>query len=348
MPAIGFIGYQLIYIQLPFLIAPLPERDLIRFSWSTEEPCVGLYAYRDSVIGQFRSHEYYTRSILGEKDLFLLSAKAAASDTPYSFIRMVNGDYRFLNLYFQRSLDWGEISGGISGLHSYRGALKGYGKLTMPLKFKELEGTVILSAYSDIWSISLNSNYFFVGTTRDRWLGYLKIGDLRLGSTHDEQFISYLFRVIDPVFLIMADIVSEGFFDKEEWKITDWFIAPIYVLSLERSIYAVISENPVIGCKTEFFDVELGKESYLSLKADFLRAFITYSKGDSLPRGGIGGKLSYPFYDNKIAPGIGGSFHASELDLELTLRILETELFWGMNDIPYGDFIWGLNVEFSF
>jgi hypothetical protein len=348
MQAIGFIGYQLIYIQLPLLIAPLPTSDLLRFSWSTEEAKIGLYPYRDSLIGQFRSHEYYTRSILGENDLFLLSGGTVMRDTPYSFIRMVSGDYRFLNFYFQRRTDWGDISGGISGLHTYRGALKGYVNLTIPLKLERLEGTVALSAYSDIWSGSFNSNYFFIGTTKDKWLGYLKIGDLRLGSTYDKQFISYLFRPIDPVFLVLSEIVSDGSIDKEEWEVTDWFIAPIYVFTLERSIYGVISKSPVVGLKTEFFDIEVGKESYLSVKTEFLRAFITYSKEDSLPYGGIGGKLSYPFYDNKVAPGVEGSFHDGDLDLGLTLRILETEIFWGKKNIPYGDFFWGLNADFSF
>ncbi len=347
MQTLGFIGYQLIYIQLPFLIAPLPESDLIRFSWSREVAMVGLYPYRDSVVGQFRSQEYYTRSILGEEDIFLLSGETFLRDTTYSFIRMVNGDYKFLNLYFQRSLDWSDISGGIYGLHTYKSPLKGYGNLTIPIKLKGAEGTIALSAYSNIWSISLNSNYFFIGTTRNKWLGYLKIGDLRFGSTYDKQFISYLCRPIDPIFLIMAEVAGRGSIKKREWEVTDWYIAPLYVLSLKSSIYCVISKKPAIGLKTNFFDIEIGEDSYLSVKTDFLRAFITYSKGDSIPRGGIGGKVSYPFYENKIVPGIEGSYHGGNLDLGLTLRVLEVELFWGMNDIPYGDFIWGLDVEFS-
>lgn len=348
MQGIGLIGYQLIYIQLPFLIAPLPSSDLIRFSWSTMDASIGLYPYKDSIIGQFHSHKFYTRSILGEHDLFILSFEANIGEVPYSFLRMVSGDYRFLNFYIERKLNWGELNGGISGMHTYRGSLKGYGNLTIPLNIKGLEGTVGLSTYSDIWSISLNSDYFFFGTTRDKWLGYLKIGDLRLGSSYDRQFISYLFRPVDPIFLIMAEIVSEGSFDKEEWEITDWFIAPVYVLGLERSIYSVISENPAVGLKTEYFDVEIGEDSYLSFKTKTLQAFITYSTEDSLPKGGIGGKISYPLYESRIAPGVVGAFHGGELDLLGTFRILEAELFFGMNDIPYGDFIWGLDVKFSF
>jgi len=348
MQGIGLIGYQLIYIQLPFLIAPLPNYDLIRLSWNIEDASIGLYPYKDSLIGQFRSHKYYTRSILGESDLFILSQEFALQDNPYSYLRMVNGDYRFMNFYFQRRLNWGEISGGISGLHTYRGYLKGYGNISLPMEIRGLEGIVTLSIYSNIWSVSINSDYFFFGTTKDKYLGYIKIGDLRIGSSYDRQFISYLFRPIDPVFLIMTEIVSEGSFDKEEWEISDWFIAPVYVLSLKSSIYGIISENPSIGLKTEYFDVEFGEISYLSVKSKNLQAFITYSLEDSLPKGGIGGKISYPLYENRIAPGIEGAFHDGELDLIGTFKILETELFWGMNDIPYGDFVWGLDVKFSF
>jgi len=348
MQALAFIGYQLIYIQIPILIAPLPESDLLRFSWSEKEPMVGLYPYGDSVIGQFTSHEYYTRSILGEEDLFLLSQKPVSSDTPYSYIRMVSGDYKFLNLHFERDLRQGEISGGAVGLHAYTGNLLGYGNLSLPFNLRGWEGTIGLTAYSDIWSLSLNSDYFFIGTTVDKWLGYLKIGDFRIGSSYNKQFMSYLFRPIDPIFLIMVTVEGEGYIKDKNIEVTDWFIAPLYVLSLESSIYAVVSENPAVGLKAKFFDIEVGKDSYLSIKTDFLRAFITYSLDDSLPRGGVGGRVSYSFYDNKITPGIGGEYQSGELDLELSLRILETEFFFGMKDVPYGYLFWGLDLEFSF
>lgn len=353
MQTLGLLGYQLMYIQVPFLLAPLPERDLLRFAWPDLGPSIGLYSYKDSVIGQFKNQEYWTRSLIGEDDLFLLSGGVVSVDTPYSFIRMVNGDYKFLHFCFERNMEGGEVSGGMWGVHTFAGGLKGYGNLSIPFKLKGFNPRFSLSTYSNIWSVSLNTRYFYIGTTRNKWLGYLKIGDLRFGSTADKQFASYLFRPYDPLFLVMVNAEGEGLFgDKElrlkELKLDDWFIAPIYVLSLKSSIYFIISKNPAMGFKSEYGDVEIGRKSYLSLKTDFLSAFITYSLDDSLPRGGIESKISYSFYGNRITPGITVSFHGGKLDSELNLRILEAKLFWGIKDLPYWNQYWGLNVEFSF
>lgn len=348
MHQLAFIGYQLLYIQVPFIIAPLPNSDLSRFSWSQRESYVGLYPYRDSVIGQFTLQNYYTRSILGEEDIFLLTSKRITSDIPYSFFRMVNNGYKFLHLNFNRTLEWGDINGGLWGLHIYGEDLKGYGNLFLPLDIKGREVDLSLSIYGNTKSISLNSPYLFMGTTEDRWLGYLKVGDFRVGSTPEKQFISYLFRPIDPVFLIMAELVGEGSYAERKWEMTEWYVSPLYVLSLESSIYCVISETPSIGLKTVIGDIELGKESYLSVRTDILNAFITYSVEDSLPRGGVGGRISHSFYHDRITPIISGAFHSGEFDLELALKILEVESFLGMRDVPYGYLFWGMNVDFSF
>lgn len=304
-------------------------------------------------MAQFETQKYINRSILGEEDFFLISGQEKYDSIPYSYFRAINGDYSLLQFHFDRKLDYGTFSGGFLGLREGVGTgFKGYGNFSLPFI---LNGSVSAAAYGDILNFSLNCDYLFFETTSDEWFSYLKLGDARAGVTHDDrEFISYLFRPRDPIFLIMANFVGKGLFGDENFEMEDFYIAPLYLLSLEESIYFILSKNPAVGLKSRYGDLEVGKDNcLLTLNTDLLKAFIDYSFDNSSFSGAFEGKLEYSFYDRKITPGLKGTFHDSDkFDFELSLKILEVKFFWTITGVTLdgshdGQF-WGMDMFFSF
>ncbi len=351
----GFLAYQLLYVQLPLILFPFPKQDFREFLWIEEATSIGMYYYTDPLIAQFENQKYMNRSVLGEGDFFVLSEREEYDTIPYSYLRTVSGDYRLLHLHFDRKLDWGTCSGGILGLRDIGQVLKGYGSLTFPFI---LNGNISTSIYENIINFSVNCDYLYFETTRDKWFGYFKFWDGRLGVTHDDkEFASYLFRLRDPIFLVMANVVGEGLFTEGRFEIEDYFIAPIYVLSLDNSIYCVISkdvDSSVVGIKSRYAGLEVGKESFLlAVNSDLLKAFIDYSYDDFSFRGAVAGELEYSFYKNRITPGVRATLYDNEeFDFELSLRILEVKFFWGMKKVTFEGYYeknyWGMQAFFSF
>jgi hypothetical protein len=347
----GFLAYQLLYVQLPLILFPLPKQDFSEFTWSDVPPSIGMYYYNENIITQFETQKYLNRSILGEEDFFFLSGAEEYDSIPYSYMRTMSGDYKLLHLHFDRKLDWGTCSGGIFGSRDIGEFLKGYGSFSFPFI---LNGNISASLYEDIFDFSINCDYLYLRTTKDKWFSYLKLGDARFGVTHDDkEFISYLFRPRDPIFLVMVNLVGEGLFTEKDFKTREFFIAPVYVLSLDNSVYCVISENPSLGFKSKYGSVEVSTDnSLIALNSNRLKAFIDYSFEDNSFTGAVAGNLDYSFYDNKITPGIEGVFYGEEFDFELSLRILEVEFFWGMKRVTFDGFydkqLWGMDIFFSF
>jgi len=347
----GFLAYQLLYVQLPIILFPFPKQDLREFIWYDTPPSIGMYYYNENFITEFETQKYINRSILGEEDLFLLSGREKYDSIPYSYLRTVNGDYKLLHLHFDRKLEWGTCSGGIFGSEDIGEFLKGYGYFSLPFV---LNSSISASIYEDIINFSFDWDYLYFETTKDKWFGYFKLGDARVGITHDDrEFISYLFRPRDPIFLVMVNVVGEGLFTEKELRTKDFFIAPIYVLSMDNSVYFIISENPAVGFKSKYGSLEVGKDNCLmTLNSDRFKAFIDYSFEDYSFSGAVAGKLDYSFYDKKITPGIEGVFYGEEFDFELSLKILEVKFFWGMKRVTFGgDYekkLWGMDVFFSF
>jgi len=349
----GLLAYQLLYVQLPLILFPFPKQDFREFAWIDAHPSIGMYYYNEDLIAQFESQKYINRSILGEGDFFLLSGREKYDSIPYSYLRMVSGDYKLLHFHFDRKLDWGTCSGGILGLRDIREVLKGYGSFSFPFI---LNGNVFASIYEDILNFSVNCDYLYFETTQDEWFGYFKFGDARLGVTHDDrEFISYLFRPRDPIFLVMANFVGKGLFGEDDFEMEDYFIAPIYVLSLDNSIYCIISENPVVvGFKSKYGNLEASKDNCLmTINSDYIKAFIDYSFEDYSFSGAVAGRLEYSFYDRKITPGLQGTLYDNEeFDFELSLKILEVKFFWAMTGVTYDGYydkqFWGMDVFFSF
>jgi len=347
----GFLAYQLLYVQLPLILFPFPKQDLSEFAWSDTPPSIGMYYYDENLITEFETQKYINRSILGEEDLFLLSGREKYDSIPYSYLRTVSGDYKLLHFHFDRKLEWGTCSGGIFGSRDIGKFLKGYGSFSMPFI---LNSNITASIYEDIINLSIDWDYLYFQTTKDKWFGYFKLGDARVGMTHDDrEFISYLFRPRDPIFLVMVNVIGEGLFTEKELKTEDFFIAPIYVLSMDNSVYCIISENPAVGFKSKYGSLEVGKDDCLmTLNSDWFKAFIDYSFEDYSFSGAVAGRLDYSFYDKKITPGIEGIFYGEEFDVELSLKILEVKFFWGMKrvsfDGDYGKHLWGMDIFFSF
>jgi hypothetical protein len=348
----GLLAYQLLYVQLPLILFPFPKEDFREFTWFDITPSIGIYRYDGNLLAQFETQKYINRSILGEEDYFLLSGIEKYDSIPYSYLRAVNGDYKLLHLHFDRDLGWGTCSGGLFGLRGVGGVLKGYGFFSLPFI---LNGHISTSIYEDILNFSLNCDYLYFETTKDKWFGYFKFGDARIGLTHDDrEFISYLFRLRDPIFLVMANFVGRGLFGEDDFEMEDFFIAPIYVLSLDNSVYCVISENPVVGFKSRYGGVEIGKEDYLlTINSDLLKALISYSFENSSFIGAVEGRLAYSFYDRKITPGFQATLYDDKkFDLELSLEILEVKFFWGITGITFDGYydrqFWGIEMYFSF
>jgi len=278
----GLLAYQLLYVQLPLILFPFPRQDFREFAWIDASPSIGIYSYNDDLLAQFESQKYINRSILGEGDFFLLSGREKYDSIPYSYLRVVNGDYKLLHLHFDRKLDWGTCSGGILGLRDIGEVLKGSGSISLPFIFN---GNISASIYEDILNFSVDCDNLFFETTKDKWYGYLKLGDARFGATHDDrEFASYLFRLRDPIFMVMVNVVGEGLFGRNKFEMKDFFIAPIYVLSLDNSIYCVISEDldsSVAGFKSRYVGLEVDKENcLLAINSDLLKAFVDYSYDD--------------------------------------------------------------------
>jgi len=351
----GLLAYQLLYVQLPLILFPFPKQDFREFTWFDMTPSIGIYRYDEDLLAQFETQKYLNRSILGEGDYFLLSGREKYDSIPYSYFRTVNGGYRLLHLHFDRDLGWGTCSGGLFGLRGAGGVLKGYGSFSLPFI---LNGNISTSIYEDILNFSLNCDYMYFETTKDKWFGYLKLGDARVGVTHDDrEFISYLFRPRDPIFLVMVNVVGEGLFTERDFKTEDFFIAPIYVLSLDNSVYCVISENldsSVVGFKSRYGGLEAGQEDcLLTINSDLLKAFIDYSYDDRSFRGAVEGILKYSFYNKKITPGVQATLYDYEkFDFELSLKILEVEFFWDMTGVTFDGYydkqFWGVEAFFSF
>lgn len=347
----GFLAYQLLYLQLPLIVFPFPKKDLRSFTWIDNTPSIGLYSYNDSLLMQFETQKYLTRSILGERDLFLVSGQENYDSIPYSSLRVMNGDYKYLHLHFDRKFDNSSYSGGFFGLRE-KGTFKGYGTFSLPFIFN---GNVSASAYEDILSFSLDCDHLFFQTTKDKWYGYLKFGDARIGVTHDDrEFLSYLFRPRDPIFMIMTSLVGRGLFGEEDFEMEDFFIAPLYVLSLDNSIYCVISENPAVGFKSRYTEIEVGKDDcLLTINSDLLKAFVGYSFENSSFLGAVEGDFGFSFYDKKITPGFKGALRTDEkFDFEFNLKILEVKFYWGMMGVDFDGYFdrqyWGMDMYFSF
>jgi len=349
----GLLAYQLLYIQLPLIVFPFPKEDFRQLVWIDNSPSIGLYSYMGSVMAQFETQKYINRSILGEKDFFLISGQEKYDSIPYSYLRVMNGDYRLLQFHFDRKLDNGTFSAGFLGLRGVtETGFKGYGKFSVPFIFNS---RISAAAYEDILNFSLNCDYLFFETTSDEWFGYLKLGDARAGVTHDDrEFVSYLFRPRDPIFLVMANFVGKGLFGEGDFETEDFYIAPLYLLSLEESVYFILSKNPAVGLKSRFGDLEIGKNNcLLALNSAFFKAFIDYSYDNSSFKGAFEGKLEYSFYNKKITPGFKGTFHDSDkFDFELSLKILEVEFFWAVTGITFEGYCdrqyWGMDMFFSF
>ena len=348
----GLLAYQLLYVQLPLILFPFPKQDFREFAWIDSSPSIGMYYYNENLIAQFETQKYINRSILGEEDFFVISGQERYDSIPYSYLRVVNGDYKLLHLHFDRKLNWGTCSGGILGLRDVGEILKGYGSFSLPFIFN---GNISASVYEDILNFSVNCDHLFFETTKDKWYGYLKFLDGRIGVTHDDrEFISYLFRPRDPIFLVMVNVVGEGLFTEKNFKTKEFFIAPIYVLSLDNSVYCVISENPTVGFKSKYGGLEAGKDNCLmTINSDYLKAFIDYSFEDYSFSGAVAGRLEYSFFDRKITPGVQGTVYGDEkFDFELSLRILEVKFFWEITGVTFdGDWdkrFWGMDMFFSF
>ncbi len=348
----GLLAYQLLYVQLPLILFPFPKQDFREFTWIDASPSIGIYYYNEELMAQFETQKYTNRSILGEEDFFLLSDREEYDSIPYSYLRVVNGDYKLLHFHFDRKLDWGTCSGGILGLKDIGKVLKGYGSFSFPFI---LNGNIFASIYEDILNVSVNCDNLYFETTQDKWFGYFKFGDGRAGVTYDDrEFISYLFRPRDPIFLVMVNVLGEGLFTEKDFKTEDFFIAPIYVLSLDNSIYCIISENPAVGFKSGYGSLEMGKDNCLmTINSDYLKAFIDYSFEDYSFSGAVAGRANYSFYDRKITPGIQGVFYDNEeFDFELSLKILEVKFFWAMTGVTYEGYydkqFWGMDIFFSF
>ncbi len=349
----GLLAYQLLYIQLPLIMFPLPKEDFRQFVWIDTPPSIGLYSYGDSVLAQFETQKYISRSILGEEDFFLLSGREKYDSIPYSYFRVMNGDYKLLQFHFDRKLGYGSLSGGFLGLRGGpETGFKGYGNFFLPFIFNS---HISAAAYEDILNFSLNCDYLFFETASDEWFGYLKLGDARVGVTHDDrEFVSYLFRPRDPIFLVMANFVGKGLFGDEDFKVEDFYIAPIYLLSLEESVYFILSRNPAVGLKSRYGDLEIGKDNCLfALNSDFLKAFIDYSYDNSSFSGAFEVDFGYSFYDKKITPGFRSTFYDNKKsDFELSLKILEVKFFWAVTGITFDGYYdrqyWGMDMFFSF
>lgn len=348
----GLLAYQLLYVQLPLIIFPFPKQDFREFLWIEEPLSIGMYYYADSLIAQFETQKYINRSVLGEGDFFVLSEREEYDSIPYSYFRTVSGDYKLLHLHFDRKLDWGTCSGGILGLRNNRQVLKGYGSFSLPFI---LNGNISTSIYEDIINFSVNCDYLYFETTKDKWFGYFKFWDGRFGVTHDDrEFISYLFRPSDPIFLVMVNVVGEGLFTEKPFETKEFFIAPIYVLSLDNSIYCIISENSAVGFKSKYGSLEASKDKWLmAINSEYIKAFVDYSYDDHSFRGAVAGALEYSFYKRKITPGIKAILYDNEeFDFELSLRMLEVKFFWGMKGVTYEGFydktFWGMQAFFSF
>lgn len=348
MAPIVLLGYKLLYIQTPFLLTTLNGTDLSRFCWAENDPQLYLSSYSDSVTGQFDSFLHFTRTLTGEEDKLFLNRYRLDSDTSSSNLRMLTGSYSFLKMDFKRRFKWGELGGGIYGTYPGSGPVKGFGTLYFPLRIFGQKNRVNLSDFGGIFTVSMENPYFYFGKTEDNWMGYIKCRNLRFGLKNNFQFINYLFKPINPVFIVYTGINREGKLDNRDFYISNWYVAPVYVLSVNSSIYCVISEKPSAGFKTEHVSLELGEDSYLSFDIDFVSAFITYSIDDSLPRGGAGLHLRESVYYDRIRPGVEFVLRRGIVDGEISVEVLETELFLGMKDIPYGDLYWGVDVDFSF
>jgi hypothetical protein len=347
----GLLAYHLLYLQLPLIVFPFPKKDFHQLVWSDISPTIGLYSYDDNLLMQFETQKYLNRSILGEEDFFTLSGQERYDSIPYSYLRVVSGDYKFLHLHFDREFDKGACSGGLYGL-TEANTLNGYGSFSLPFIFN---GIISNSIYKDILNFSLNCDHLYFETTKDEWYGYLKFGDIRAGVTHDDrEFISYLFRPRDPIFLVMANFVGKGLFGDDDFEMEDFYIAPLYVLSLDNSIYCVISEHPAVGLKSKYGDLEVGKDNCLMVvNTDFLKAFIGYSFDNSSFLGAAEASVGYSFYGKKITPGFAVTLHDDDkCDLELSLKILEVKFFWDMTGVTFdGDWdrhFWGMDMFFSF
>jgi hypothetical protein len=349
----GFLAYQLLYIQLPLIVFPFPKTDFRQLVWVDNSPSIGLYSYNDSLLAQFETQKYINRSILGEKDFFLISGQEKYDSVPASYLRVINGDYKLLQFHFDRKLDCGNFSGGLLGMRGEMGTgFKVYGTCSLPFIFN---GNISASAYNDILNFSLNCDHLFFETTTDEWFGYLKFGDARVGVTHDDrEFVSYLFRPRDPIFLIMTNFVGKGLFGEGNFEMEDYYIAPLYVLSLDNSIYCIISENPAVGFKSKYGGFEIGQDDYLLMvNTNFFKAFVDYSFNDLSWNGAFEGKLGYSFYDRKIIPGFKGTFYDNKkFDFELSLKILEVKFFWAITGVTFEGYYdrqyWGMDMIFSF
>jgi hypothetical protein len=358
----GLLAYQLLYLQLPLIVFPFPKEDFRYFAWVGNTPSIGLYSYNEGLLTHFETQKYITRSILGEEDLFLISGQEKYDDIPRSYLRLVNGNYKLLQLHFDRKFERGACSGGVFGFRESGTVLKGYGSFVLPFIFN---GNISASVYEDILNFSVNCDHLFFETTKDKWYGYLKLGDARFGATYDDrQFASYLLRLRDPIFMVMVNFVGEGLFEGNGFEMKDFFVAPIYVLSLDNSVYCVISEDldsSVVGLKSRYAGLEVGKEScLLAVNSNFLKAFVDYSYDDRSFKGVVEGTLKYPVYHKKITPGVQVTYYnrpfdlenTEKFDFELSLKILEVEFFWGMTGITSDGYhemqIWGMDMFFSF
>ncbi|MEO0292805.1 MAG: hypothetical protein ABIN61_01105 [candidate division WOR-3 bacterium] len=344
----GFLAYHLLYVQIPLIIFEFPQKDLREFSWVNNTPSIGLYSYKSDFISQFPVQRYINRTILGEDDIFLISLKEEYDTIPYSCLRIVNGDYKLLQFYFERKLTKIGYSGGIFGSGEI---LRGFGSISFPFLCKT---QIVTSIYGDVLNFSLSSDYLYFETTKENWWGYLKIGDGRLGLTYDDRaFFSYLVRVKDPIFLVMINFVGEGFFKEGRVKVKSFSIAPIYIFSLNNSIYFLFQRDPAIGFKSKYGDFEFSKNNcLLAINNDFLKAFINYSFKDYSFEGALLLNLRYPLYNRRITPEAQITFCKEDLDLKIGLKILEVRFFYELTGLKYdGNYnkqFWGIETFFSF
>ncbi len=329
MYTIIFLGLKLAEIQFPSIYAYHTIDILGDSPYANEKYYLYNLKIRSKVFTISDTLSFFSRSFFYPHSGYGLIPYVYRGGGFSSSVMLASGNRKGWDFSLKRNIGPVNLGGSIYG-YGMDNLYKGY--FSIPLIGGNLSGGVL----NDERFLNFSSRFMYLSTDLSNYLFALRLWDFMVGIQNNRYFGYAVLRIKDPLFLAHFYIDSD----------TNYYIAPIYLLTDKMAIYGVLAKNSVIGFKSPYLSLEIGKSSILSLTLPNISIIASYS--DSLSWGGRI-RLEKSFYKDKIHPGIILARRGDENSILFNLRVIGTTLYWGVDNplLLSRSYLWGFFLSFT-
>jgi len=329
MYSIIFLGLKLAEIQFPSIYAYHTIDILGNSPYANEKYYLYNLKMKDKVFTISDTFSFFSRSFFYPHSGYSLIPYVYRGGAFSSSAMLASGDRKGWDFSIRRSIGPIDLGGSIYG-YGMDNLYKGY--FSIPLIGGELSGGVL----TDEKFLNFSTRFLYLSTNQSNYLCALRLWDFIVGIQDNRYFGYGVLRIKDPIFLTHFYIDSD----------TNYYVAPIYLLTDRVAIYGVLTKNSVIGFKSPYLSMEIGKSSILSVTLPNISIIASYN--DSLSWGGRIG-LEKSFFKDRIHPGIILTRRGGKNSILFNLRIIGTTLFWGMDNplLLSRSYFWGFSLSFT-